>query len=137
MNSKPHTRRSHRAKSEPEPIEPDEVIESRNAAWELLYSAAGLPQWEGAPNPATMYGFAIREMSILARLCPDLQVRFAAVKFLAQEFAPQQPSETEEERERRMAHIEIEQILKARGIAGPETEPLEMEIVSEGDETAE
>ena len=128
MNSKPHTRRSHRAKSEFEAIEP-EVVES--PTWELLYSAAGLPEWEGAPDPATMYGFAIREMSILARLCPDLQVRFAAVKFLAQEFAPQVPSESEEERERRMAHIEIEQILQAKGLRPPQDAPIELETVEE------
>ena len=131
MNSKPRTRRSHCAKSEPPPIEPDEVIGSSNAAWELLYSAAGLPEWEGAPDPATMYGFAIREMSILARLCPDLQVRFAAVKFLAQEFAPQVPSEGEEERERRMAHIEIEQILRAKGLRPPQDAPIELETLEE------
>ena len=130
MNSKPRTRRSHRAKSEAPPIEP-EVIDSGNATWELLYGAAGLPQLEGAPDAATMYSFAIREMSILARLCPDLQVRFAAVKFLAQEFAPQVPSESEEERERRMAHIEIEQILQAKGLLPPQDAPIELETFEE------
>ena len=50
---------------------------------------------------------------------------------LAEEFAPQVPSESEEERERRMAHIEIEQILQAKGLLPPEDAPIELETLEE------
>src|SRR5262249_9568729 len=109
-------RPKHRPKPDPDPIEP-EVIDPVS---EVIYGAAGLPTWiNNEPDPKRLYSFAIHEMCVLAKLCPDMNVRYQATKFLAQEFAPQVPSEREEERERRMAHIEIEQILQAKGLRPP------------------
>jgi hypothetical protein len=134
--NKLRTKGTHRRKTEPEIIQPEVVmdsdaVESPDASWQLLYASSGLPTWEGSPNREEMYSWAIREMVILGRLCPDLEVRFAAVKFLAQEFKPQEPVETEEERERCQAHIEIEALLRARGIAPPEDAPIELETLEE------
>jgi hypothetical protein len=70
-------------------------------------------------------------------VCPDLGIKYQAAAFLTREFAPKTPVETEEELQRRAAHVEIAAILQSKGIAPPEDPPIEMEVVSEGDETQE
>jgi len=135
MNKLRTKRTTHRPKSEPlepEVIDSEAGDESPSIAFKLLYDASGLPVWEGVPDPAQMYSWAIREMVILGRLCPDLDVRFNAIKFLAQEFCPQVPPETDEERERRAAVLEIEGILRTKGIGPPLQEPIELETTVDG-----
>ena len=125
--------RTHRPKSEPEaaaqPAAP-EILANPTAVFDLLYDSAGLPKMQGAPDPAVIYAFAVREIAILARVAPDLGIKLEAAKTLMREFSPKTPVEDDAETiERRRAVVEIEGILAARGIAGPEGPPIEMETV--------
>jgi hypothetical protein len=96
---KPRSKRTtHRTKAQPEPevaAQPEviaaEPMDEERARWDLLFSQAGLPEWESMPDAATLYSFAIKEMSILARLCPDLEIKYQAIQFMAREFAPGRP----------------------------------------------
>jgi len=89
----------------------------------LLYNSAGLPAIQGVPDPSQMYAFAVRELAILARCAPDLEIKLEASKTLLREFSPKAVAETQEDLDRRRAVVEIETILQAKGIAPPETEP--------------
>jgi hypothetical protein len=105
-------------------------------ARELLFGASGLPSWQGSPDPAKIYSHAVKELVILSRLAPDLGIKLEASKFLAAEFRPV-AQESEEARERRLAFSQIDQILRAKGIAPPQEPTLEMEVVREGEARAE
>jgi len=120
--NKPPSKPAHRPKksereirAEPERAEPE--------FFDLLYNSAGLPAIQGAPDPSQMYAFAVRELAILSRCAPDLEIKLEASKTLLREFSPKAVAETQEDLDRRRAVVEIETILQAKGIAPPETEP--------------
>jgi hypothetical protein len=134
MNKKPRIETVHRvrepkaAKSKP----PSTELTTAQVGHELLYGASGLPAWQDndAVDPARVYAHAVKELALLGRLAPDLNIKLAANQFLVNEFRPA-AQESEEVRERRLAFSQIDQILRAKGIAPPEEPPLEMELVGE------
>jgi hypothetical protein len=63
------------------PGEDDERVQ-----WELLFSQAGLPEIGAVVDASVMFRFATQQLSILAKMAPDFDVRLAAAQFLFREF---------------------------------------------------
>jgi hypothetical protein len=107
-----------------------------SSVMDLLFDQRQLLDWDIGPDRETLYSHAIRQLHLLATLCPDFGVRQSAAIFLAKEFAPKPPTGAggwgEEEA---LAVTRIEAILRRRGISAPSSdmgEPLELEADAEG-----
>jgi hypothetical protein len=104
-----------RTPPETPPEEPAEAMDnSERTRWELLYSEAGLPPIGDVINPAQLFAFATRELAILARLAPDLNIKLAASQFLFREFNTRPGGLTEKEEfivklKREMQRVVIEE----------------------------
>jgi hypothetical protein len=104
---------------------------------DLLFDPRQLLDWDRCPNRKTIYRHAIRQLHLLATLCPDFGVRQSAAIFLAKEFAP--PPETGARAwgdQEALAMTRIEAILERRGIGAASRAsggPLELEAEAEGD----
>jgi hypothetical protein len=104
---------------------------------DLLFDPEQLLDWDRCPNRKTIYRHAIRQLHLLATLCPDFGVRQSAAIFLAKEFAPHPETGGRVWGEQeQVAVTRIETILKRRGIHAASRdsgEPLELEAEAEGD----